>query len=408
MFKFSKIILKNFILYSFILLFTFIILEIVCRAFFNELSKNQIHKTINKGEKISKNIRIFTENIDGLAIRKSNKFYDKTINYDQIYLIGDSVSGGYGLKYVETFFSIAEDMLNNSSLNQKKISAVGYYNYNIFDNYDIVTDNINKFSEDDYLMFQFNFNDLNFDNFAKYFAESQSQSNVLNKKLASFINELSRENKELISNNFKNQNNENFKPNIIYKFLNVIKIKTNKLRANYLNYSGFLRVMQHYAGILSRNTSGSCQERGLDALGQYTYSFGSIGFEKESKILWKIFENFILEMNKIVKKNNINFVFLISPISLLVDHHDHINHTNLSIDCATIDAHEQLTKFLRKNNIEYIDPLDKFNSFAQASFLEKNQLNLFHHFDTNHPNYNGSYLIALSILEFFKKNKKLK
>ena len=89
--KITKII-KNIFVYSFILIFTFIILEIISRAFFNELSNNHIHKTISQTEIISKNIYVFRENFDGFRIRKSNKIYDKKINYDLVYLIGDSVS----------------------------------------------------------------------------------------------------------------------------------------------------------------------------------------------------------------------------------------------------------------------------------------------------------------------------
>jgi hypothetical protein len=399
--KITKII-KNIFVYSFILIFTFIILEIISRAFFNELSNNHIHKTISQTEIISKNIYVFRENFDGFRIRKSNKIYDKKINYDLVYLIGDSVSGGYGLKYVDTFFSMAEDMLNNSSLNKKRFLSIGNYNNNIFDNYDIINNNINKFSKDDYLMFQFNFNDLNFYNFKKFFTSQESESVVLDKDETSNVNNLNREDNEFISSNLNNYSSESSQNNIIYKLLSTVRDKTRILRARYLNHSGFLRVMQHYAGIFSRRTSGSCEDRKFDALGQYTYTFGSIGFEKESEILWKITENFFYEINSIAIKNNINFVVLISPISLLVDYHDHMNHTNLSLDCATIDAHKRLIAILKKNNIDYIDPLDKFNSFAKASFNEKNQLNLFHNFDTNHPNYKGSYLIALSILEYFK------
>ncbi|MDC1378690.1 hypothetical protein N8267_02320 [Pelagibacteraceae bacterium] len=384
------------------MIFTFILLEIISRAFFSELSNNHIHKTISETQVVSKSINVFYENFDGFVIRKSNKIYDKKINYDRVYLIGDSVSGGYGLKYVDTFFSIAEDMLNNSSLNKKRFLPIGNYNSNIFDNYDVINDNINKFSKDDYLMFQFNFNDLNFNNFRKYFTSNQYESDVLDKSEIPIINNLNREDKEFMSGNLDNYQSERLPDNIIYNLLTTLRNKTRLLRSKYLNHSSFLRVMQHYAGIFSRNTSGSCEHRKLDALGQYTYTFGSIGFEKESEILWKITENFFYEMNNVAKKNNINLVILISPISLLVDYHDHINHTNLSIDCATIDAHKRLIAILKKNNIDYIDPLDKFNSFAQSSFNEKNQLNLFHNFDTNHPNYNGSYLIALSILEYFK------
>ncbi len=401
MFKFNKII-KSILVYLFILVLTFIILETISRAFFHEIGENYIHKTISENERIHKNIYRFTENFDGFKIRKSTKVYDKNTNYDRVYLIGDSVSQGYGLKYVDTFFSIAEDMINNSSLNKKRFLAIGSYNNNIFDSFDIINDNINKFSKNDYLMFQFNFNDLNFYNFEKYFTLSPSENVFLDNGKALSVNNLNKEERELILSNLDNNYYKSMPDNIIYKVLTTVRDKTRKLRATYLNRSSFLRVMQHYAGIFSRSTQGSCKDRKLDALGQYTYSFGAIGFEKESEILWKILENYFYEMNDLSKKNNINFIILISPISLLVDHHDHLNHTNLSMDCATIDAHKRLIRIFEKNNIDYIDPLDKFNSFAQASFNEKNQLNLFHNFDTNHPNYNGSYLIGLSILEYFK------
>lgn len=383
------------------MLFTFVILEIISRAFFNELSNFHIHKSISENESISKNMHAFTGNFDGFKIRKSNKNYDKKINYDRVYVIGDSVTGGYGLRYVDTFYSIAEDMLNSSSLNKKRFLSIGNYNNNIFDNYDIIKDNLNKFSKNDYLMFQFNFNDLNFNNFKKYFTLNQSDSVFFDKDKTFDSNKLNNDYKE-ISSNLDSQYNDSMPKGIFYKFLATVRDKTRKLRASYLNHSGFLRVMQHYAGIYSRNTRGTCEDRKYDALGQYTYTFGAIGFEKESEILWNILENFFYEMNNVAKKNNINFVILISPISLLVNHHEHLNHINLSLECATINAHERLIKILKKNNIDYIDPLEKFNSFAQASFNEKNQLNLFHNFDTNHPNYNGSYLIALSILEYFK------
>ena len=392
--------IKKIFIYSVILLFTFIILEITTRAFFNELSNNSIHKTIDKNRKISKSIYTFTENFDGFVIRKANKIYDKKINFDRVYLIGDSVTGGYGLKYTDTYFSMAEDMINASSLNKKRFLSISGYNNSIFDSYNYLSDNMDKFSKDDYLMFQFNFNDLNFSNFEKVFSLGQSKNVVLDKSKAFNENNLNSEDKELISNNFDNYN-ESLSNNIIYKLLTTIRNKSRKLRANYLNHSGFLRVMQHYAGIFSRNTSGSCEDRKFDALGQYTYTFGSIGFEKESEILWKFFENFLYEMSNYAKKNDIHFVILISPISLLVDHHDHLNHIGLSLDCATIDAHKRLTTILEKNNIAYIDPLDKFNSFTQINLNEKNQVDLFHNYDTNHPNYNGSYIIALSIFEYF-------
>ena len=107
------------------MIFTFIILEIISHAFFNELSNNNIHKAISKTHVVTRSINAFNENFDGFVIRKSNKIYDKKINYSRVYLIGDSVSGGYGLKYVETFFNWSSIFVSSSGVISCKISDNG-------------------------------------------------------------------------------------------------------------------------------------------------------------------------------------------------------------------------------------------------------------------------------------------
>ncbi len=56
-------------------------------------------------------------------------------------------------------------------------------------------------------------------------------------------------------------------------------------RYKYLNQSVLFRVSQHYAGQLARKTTGTCLDRGLDALGPYTWSFGSTAYLNESNAL---------------------------------------------------------------------------------------------------------------------------
>ena len=288
-------------------------------------------------------------------------------------------------------------MINQSSEEKIKFLSIGNYNNNLWDNLDVVNKNQDLFDEGDYLIFQFNFNDLNFYNFRNSFIDQIEQDRVINK--SSTIEK----NQKLLPGDFKDYYNETIRTNIFYEIVHFIRLNTIKVRREYLNHSTFLRVLQHYAGIFARNKSGKCENRKLDALGQYTYTFGSKGFEKESQVLWELFENHIVKIHNTAKKNNINLIILISPISLLVEHQEHINHTGLSIECATIDAHERILNFFDKENIKYIDPTKKFNEYSINFYNEKNVVNLFHDFDTNHPNFNGSLLIAMSILEYFSK-----
>lgn len=395
--NFVKIVLKNIVIYSSIVLVSFAIFEVLSRAFFPKLSNNHVHKTISKNHIISKSKNVFKEDYKGLEVRKSFKNYSNLDYEKNAFVVGDSVSGGFGLEYQNTFFSLAEDMINQSFDEKIRFFSIGNYNNNLWDNLDVINENQDKFNDGDYLIFQFNFNDLNFYNFRSYFEQQSEQKKII------FNNSIIEKNQNLIKENFKDYYNETFRTNIFYEIVHFIRINTIKVRREYLNHSTFLRVLQHYAGIIARNKSGNCEDRKLDALGQYTYTFGSKGFENESQVLWELFENHILKINKSAKENNINFIILISPISILIEHQDHINHVGLSIECATIDAHERLLNFFEKENIEYIDPTKKFNEYSINFYNEKNVVNLFHDFDTNHPNLNGSLLIAISILEYFSQ-----
>ncbi len=395
--NFVKIVLKNIVIYSSIVLVSFAIFEVLSRAFFPKLSNNHVHKTISKNHIISKSKNVFKEDYKGLEVRKSFKNYSNLEYEKNAFVVGDSVSGGFGLEYQNTFFSLAEDMINQSFDEKIRFFSIGNYNNNLWDNLDVINENQDKFNDGDYLIFQFNFNDLNFYNFRSYFEQQSEQKKII------FNNSIIEKNQNLLKENFKDYYNETFRTNIFYEIVHFIRINTIKVRREYLNHSTFLRVLQHYAGIIARNKSGNCEDRKLDALGQYTYTFGSKGFENESQVLWGLFENHILKINKSAKENNINFIILISPISILIEHQDHINHVGLSIECATIDAHERLLNFFEKENIEYIDPTKKFNEYSINFYNEKNVVNLFHDFDTNHPNLNGSLLIAISILEYFSQ-----
>ena len=66
-------------------------------------------------------------------------------------------------------------------------------------------------------------------------------------------------------------------------------VNTNVFRYKYLNHSAFFKLIQHHASIFVRKTKGSCEERNLDALGPYTYSYFGKNYEEKSLKLWDLF-----------------------------------------------------------------------------------------------------------------------
>ena len=172
---------------------------------------------------------------------------------------------------------------------------------------------------------------------------------------------------------------------------------TNVFRYKYLNHSAFFKLIQHHASIFVRKTKGSCEERNLDALGPYTYSYFGKNYEEKSLKLWDLFSKSIVQTNEELKNKNINFFVLIIPISLQVKNHEKINKLNYDLNCSTKNGHEYLLNILNQNKIQFINVLPYFNKFAEN---EKNKSKyLFHAYDTNHPNKYGHELIADAVFQ---------
>ena len=143
----------------------FLSLELVSIKFFPEYSQNQVYK---KNFKEQNNIvRISKSKIQYFDFFKNIKIRSKgdniLINYNEnlnsIWLFGDSVTNGYGLKYTDTYYYFLEKILksNNENFN---ILAVSEYGNNLENIVNVIENNLDIFKNNDYIVFQFNFNDI--------------------------------------------------------------------------------------------------------------------------------------------------------------------------------------------------------------------------------------------------------
>ena len=353
--------IKKILVYFIIIIATLISLEILTRILFSEFRNNYFYdiRTTDRIEGVSRGVNYKMMYFNTLKSFIRVQDFDQQLKFDSnkknIFLLGDSVAGGYGVEYNNSFFKILENIINKESIND-------YSYYNISENGSSLEhiilwlkENENLIDNNDIIIYEFNYNDI-------------TPSN-------------------LEYNNFITH-----KQSMIVKFRNY----SRSFRKTYLNYSSFARLLQHHAGIISRNTSGECIDRKFDALGQYTYSFGAKGFEKESNILWEKFDSQILSILDILgNERRKNFIVSISPISIQVNNHEDVNKFKLDINCATIDPRQNIMSILKKYNVSVSDPLVRFNNFAKNN-LDKNYF-LFHNHDTNHPNELGHKLIGIDL-----------
>ena len=357
--------LKSISKYFFFLILLFLILEIFSRFLFTDFNENSIFINIDKNTRISKGIKTHFNKYEDIMVRvpysnkKLEKKYKKTI-----WVIGDSVTNGYGVRYHETYYSFLDDLINS---NDKKYNIISnsFYGSDFGDVKALVKGKIINYGEpNDILVYQFHYNDLT--DIAKYQIKLDDTKLPFRGRLDYFIN------------------------------------KSRNFRYEYLNRSTLIKVLNHYSSILVRNTKGSCMERGTDALGPYTFAYSARGFEKESDQSWKKFEEDLIETKKILSTKNIKFVVLIVPISIQIEHHQKLNKLNYDINCGKFNPRQKLLKFLKNAEIEYADPTEMFEIRSNQFFKEENSQPLFVQYDTAHPNSIGHYLMGLELYQKLK------
>lgn len=336
----------KYLLYIFFLFLSF---ELFIYFLFPDFRESKIYYTVDDKTKVSMGIKNHYKIYNELRTRVKNENSKINFNHNNnLWIIGDSVTDGYGVEFNDTFYSVLNSYLKTKGV-KTNIFAISFYA-------DSTINNIGKFykiknliNENDFLIYQFNFNDI-----------------------------------------VPFSNNENIRTSNTKNILRKIIHKTNKFRYKYLTHSVFFKFLFHHAGIFIRNTSGSCTERGLDALGPYTYTYFGKGFEEDSYILWENFKKNILEIKQVSNELNIKFLFLISPISLQLENHYKTNKLNYDVNCSTEDPRQYLINFLQENDINFVDPIDLFIKYEK-------KYQLFFNYDVNHPNKLGHELIAKSI-----------
>lgn len=171
-------------------------------------------------------------------------------------------------------------------------------------------------------------------------------------------------------------------------------------RYQYLNFSTFLRVAQHYGGKLTRKRSGTCEERGMDAMGPYTWTFGSRPFKTEAETAWKDFEIHLRQVKATADRIGANFIVFISPLVFDIDksgRHQHYNHTAIDFGCATIEPRAKLAEIAHRLDIEVVDPTIGMRAGFESRNREGNFQPFFFTADENHftpvaSNYAGESL----------------
>ncbi len=158
-------------------------------------------------------------------------------------------------------------------------------------------------------------------------------------------------------------------------------------RSEYMNYSVFLRVAQHLAGKLTRKTTGDCIERDLNALGPYTWTYGSRKFADESETLWHNFEDALARLKQEADSRRAKLTIVVSPLLYDIDKtgaHPQYNYLNFDFSCATIDPRARLVRIADRLGVRLLDPTDYMRAAFESRLREGNFTPFFVTADENH------------------------
>ena len=334
--KFLKIIFIN----SFLLFSLLTLGELLTRSFFPDFRGDYYSKKTTRSKNFYKGI------IEGIpVVRIPNNFWRANTNSDLLILIGDSITQGFGMAYEDIYWVKLKSLYDLTKKNNLEVLPFGGYGTNL---YNIDTENLknisDKFSKKKYVIYQFNFNDI------------QPKDGLKSRE-------------EIKVNN--------------------IERKFRELSISHLQKSVFFRVVKHFGGLTYRNRlkNKTCKQKGWLSLQQYTFTFASEGFEKVSDVAWSEFEKDLINLQNLSKQINAELVVFISPIIYDIDlngSHPFMNAYGVDFSCATINPRTRLEKISKTNQIKLIDPTFYMREKFESSLNEENFLRFFYAADDNH------------------------
>jgi hypothetical protein len=343
--------------------------EVVCRLVFPEF-EGQVHSS---SKTLGKNFYL-TENP---PIRIPTKNYALKIEKPLVIILGDSISHGYGMAYEDIYWVRLQQLLRLEQGEQApEFLSISYYGNNLQDSVGQIEKYLKQHEKLELkeIVYQFNFNDIVPEVYGR---QGLHQAKQASKQETTTTAET---NNTVSTATSTNPDTAVSKQSEKARFLSA-------LRAEYMNYSVFLRVAQHYAGKITRQTSGNCMERDLNALGPYTWTYGSKKYAEESQVLWKNFRIALEELKGVADAKGAKLSIVISPLLFDIDrqgHHPQYNYLNYDFSCATIDPRAKLAEFAQSLGVELIDPTEYMRSSFEARVAEGNFTPFFLTADENH------------------------
>ena len=352
-----KDLIKILIVNSFVFTFLVLIGELIARSFYPEF-KGDIYS-----ENISRSVKVQKGSLDQVELsRIPYDGWEFDNSKGMFLIIGDSVTYGFGTPYEEIYWVKLKSLHNLLLKNKLEFLPFAQYGNNLSQK-DLLP-NIKKLSnnfksDDKFILYQFNYNDVT----PQYIKESKAISYI---KRDQEINKI-------------------YNENLLYKF----KFNVKKITWTQLNKSVLLRIIQHYGATFKRLPLDykSCEKKGLNALGAYTWTFGSKGFEKESQIAWNLFENDLKELKKISDLINAKLFIFLTPTIFDIDKksaHRYFNSYRLDFSCATINPDSKLNQIAGKLNIQIINPKQYIREKFESTLKEGNFIPFYFPADTNH------------------------
>jgi len=360
--------IKSFIKYIFFIFFLVFFLEFFSRILFPELNITmtgplQVEFGTQEGKKL------YFKRYDNLKVRENiDNEKLKIFSGKKILILGDSISAGYGVLLKDIYYKKLQLILDSEKIKTTFVNLATFGSQANLKSY-LITIKNNKFllKPNDLVLYQFNYNDI---------LDNNSDNSI---------------------ESYRGQSEKN-------NFLNKLAIYTANFRYKILNKSNFLRVMQHYASLTIKKTTGSCEERGIDSLGVYTYTYGAKGYKYVSNKYWKNFEKDLQKLvNHVTNEKKAKFAILLVPPPMEIIYHNKSNIYNYNLSCKTIEPKKKLKEFSIKYGFDIIDSSNLFIQESNRIYQEEGIVNhFFIKYDINHPNENGHGLIAIKLMPYVR------